>query len=64
VEPEKASAAADPVVQVMDRSQLDKAVDKTRKAMLAAAREMQFLEAARLRDELQELEQLRKEKFG
>ena len=64
VEPEKASAAADPVVQVMDRAQLDKAVDKTRKAMLAAAREMQFLEAARLRDELQELEQLRTEKFG
>jgi excinuclease ABC subunit B len=64
VEPERASAVADPVVQVMDRAQLQKAVEKTRKAMYNAAKELEFLDAARLRVELQDLEQLFAEKYG
>jgi excinuclease ABC subunit B len=48
----------------MDQKQLAKAVENTRKAMFKAAKEMDFLEAARLRDELFELEKLQTEKYG
>jgi excinuclease ABC subunit B len=64
VEPEVLSAVADPIVQTMDQKQLAKAVENTRKAMFKAAKEMDFLEAARLRDELFELEKLQTEKYG
>jgi excinuclease ABC subunit B len=64
VEPETLSAVADPVVQTMDQKQLDKALERTKKAMLKAAKEMDFLEAARLRDEMFDLEKLREAKFG
>ncbi len=53
VEPEeRASIAADPVMQYMNEEQLKKAAEQTEKAMLKAAKEMDFMEAARLRDEL------------
>ena len=64
VEPETPSAVADPVLQVMNRDQLSKSIEKTRKSMLKAAREMDFPEAARLRDEMFELQNMLKEKFG
>jgi len=64
VEPETLSAVADPVVQTMDQKQLDKALERTKKAMLKAAKDMDFLEAARLRDEMFDLEKLREAKFG
>ncbi|MBI1193166.1 MAG: excinuclease ABC subunit UvrB [Bacteroidetes bacterium] len=64
VEPERLSAVADPVVQTMDQKQLDKALEQTKKAMLKAAKDMDFLEAARLRDEMFDLEKLREAKFG
>ena len=64
VEPETPSAVADPVLQVMNRDQLSKSIEKTRKSMLKAAREMDFPEAARLRDEMFELQNILKEKFG
>lgn len=48
--------AADPVVAYMSPPQLEKAIDRTRKGMLEAARKMDFIEAARLRDEMLKLE--------
>ena len=52
VEPEEMSLAADPVVQYMSKDQIQKALDETQKRMLKAAKEMDFMEAARLRDEM------------
>jgi excinuclease ABC subunit B len=56
VEREDLSVAADPVIQYMSKEQLQKAIAQTRKNMEKAAKEMDFMEAARLRDELFELE--------
>lgn len=50
--------AADPVVQYMSKEELQKAINRTRKAMDAAAKEFDFAEAARLRDEMFALEKL------
>ncbi|MDA0729399.1 MAG: excinuclease ABC subunit UvrB [Bacteroidetes bacterium] len=47
---------ADPIVQSMDADQLDRLIGKTRKDMERAAKSMEFMEAARLRDELFALE--------
>lgn len=49
--------AADPVYDYMNATQLAKAVEETRKAMYRAAKDMEFMEAARLRDELSSLEE-------
>ena len=49
--------AADPVVKYMTKEQLQKAIAQTRKQMEKAARELDFMEAARLRDEVLEMEQ-------
>ncbi|MBX7202272.1 MAG: excinuclease ABC subunit UvrB [Bacteroidia bacterium] len=54
--------AADPITQYMNREQLQKAIAQTRKSMDKAAKELDFIEAARLRDELFELEKLLKER--
>jgi len=56
------SVAADPVVQYMTSAQLEKAVNRTRKNMEQAARDLNFIEAARLRDEWFALQKLRDEK--
>jgi len=65
VEPEKsADIAADPVVQYMSVPALEKAIAKTRKAMQEAAKKLEFLEAAQLRDELMKLEELLKKKMS
>ena len=58
VEPEEISMAADPVVQYMDASELKKQIGKIKAAMVRAAKEMNFMEAARLRDEMYVLEKL------
>ena len=50
--------AADPVVQYMSKEELQKAITKTRKAMDAAAKAFDFVEAARLRDEMFALEKM------
>jgi excinuclease ABC subunit B len=55
--------AADPVTRYMNREQLQKTIAQTRKAMEKAAKELDFMEAARLRDELFELEKLLKERM-
>jgi excinuclease ABC subunit B len=55
IENEEVSLAADPVVQYMTKDQLEKAIEKTKKSMEKAAKELDFIEAARLRDEMYEL---------
>lgn len=57
VEPEP-SLVADPVVQYMNRTQLEKAIERTRKQMNEAAKKLDFIEAAQLRDELVRLQDL------
>lgn len=52
VESEEPSIAADPIVQYMSKPQLQKTIDETQKRMLKASKELDFMEAARLRDEL------------
>ncbi len=54
--------AADPVVQYMTTDDLEKSIKKTQKAMESAAKQMEFMEAARLRDELIELKKIFEEK--
>ena len=48
VEPEP-SLVADPVVQYMNRKQLEKAIERTKKQMLEAAKKLDFIEAAQFR---------------
>lgn len=55
VEPEEVRIAADPVVQYMGKTDLQKLVAETQRKMEAAAKDLDFLEAARLRDELLQL---------
>ena len=52
VEPQKVDVAADPVVRYMSREALEKAMDTARKSMEKAASELNFIEAARCRDEM------------
>ena len=58
IEPVKASVAADPVIHYMNKDQLKKTIAATKKSMEKAARELDFIEAARLRDEMYELEKM------
>ncbi|HAE29789.1 MAG TPA: excinuclease ABC subunit B [Flavobacteriales bacterium] len=62
VEPSNIDLAADPVISYMSAEELDKAIVKTRKEMEDAAKELNFLEAGRLRDEMYALERLRETK--
>ncbi len=57
-ESQEVSLVADPVVAYMDKQGLEKMVQKTQKQMEKAAKELDFIEAARLRDELNELKEL------
>lgn len=50
--------AADPVVQYMSTSDMRKNIDKLKQQMMAAAKKMDFLEAARLRDEMIKMQDL------
>ena len=60
--PAGSNIAADPVVQYMSKEQLEKAMKYTRKQMEKAAKELDFMEAARFRDELFGLEKQLKQK--
>ena len=62
IEDEEKSLAADPVVAYLSKDELIKMADRTRKAMEKAARELEFMEAARLRDEYQAFLKLIEEK--
>lgn len=63
VEADVASLAADPIVQYMTKPELKKSIDNTKKEMLAAAKNMDFLLAAKLRDDMFALEKMMEEKF-
>lgn len=57
IEPEERNAiAADPVVKYMSEDQIKKAIVKLQKEMNKVVKELDFIEAARLRDEIIELE--------
>ena len=58
----KADLAADPVVQYMNEEALQKAIDNAKKSMEKAASELDFIEAARFRDEMYAYQELLKEK--
>jgi excinuclease ABC subunit B len=64
VEEETLTLAADPIVQYMSKADLKKSIDNTKKDMLAAAKDMDFLRAAKLRDEMFALEKMMEEKFS
>lgn len=55
VEPEEMRIAADPVMQYMAKPQLEKLIAETQRKMEAAAKDLDFLDAARYRDELLQL---------
>ena len=60
-EPEEAvNLAADPIVGYMTKPQLEKLIDQTRKKMQQAAKNEDYMEAARLRDEMFALQDLLK----
>jgi excinuclease ABC subunit B len=56
------SIAADPVMKVLSVDQIKKSIEQTKKKMEKAARDMEFMEAARLRDEMFGLQKLLEEK--
>jgi excinuclease ABC subunit B len=58
VEDEEATLAADPVVAYLSKEELMKMSDRTRKAMEKAAKELEFMEAAKLRDEYMAIQKL------
>jgi len=58
IEPTDISLVADPVIAHMNQTQLQKAIDKAKKAMYEAAKRLDFLEAAQYRDEVLKLEEL------
>ena len=62
VEDEEKSLAADPVVAYLSKEELVKIADQTRRAMEKAAKELEFMEAARLRDEYLALQKMIAEK--
>ncbi|MCD4698844.1 MAG: excinuclease ABC subunit UvrB [Bacteroidales bacterium] len=52
IENEGIDVAADPVVQYMSKEQIEKAIAKLERQMKAAVKELDFIEAARYRDEI------------
>jgi excinuclease ABC subunit B len=56
--------AADPIVQYMTQQELQKSIEKTKKDMVLAAKEMDFLMAAKLRDEMYALQRIMEERFS
>ena len=63
IEKKVVNIAAEPVIKTMTKKQLLKAIDKTKKMMIEAAKKLEFLEAAQYRDELIKLEELMKTNF-
>lgn len=57
IEEEHLQMVADPVIAYMSKPEIEKMIQKTRSAMQKAAKELDFLEAARLRDEMFQLEE-------
>ncbi len=61
---EPVGAVADPVIQYMTKPQLEKSMERTRKLMQEAAKKLDFMTAARYRDELLKLEDIWKGRWG
>ena len=55
-----ADVATDPVIKYMSAEELQRAITRTRAEMMKAAKRMEFMEAARLRDEVLKMEKLAK----
>ncbi len=64
IEPEASAMVADPVVEYMNKVQLEKAISNARRNMEKAAKDLMFPEAARYRDEMFALHKMMEEKFG
>lgn len=62
IENEEITLAADPVVAFLSKDELQKMADRTRKAMEKAAKDLEFIEAAKLRDEYLAIQKLIEEK--
>lgn len=58
VESNKVNIAADPLIAYMNKDQMQKQIGRVRRDMEKAARDLNFIEAARLRDEMFELEKI------
>lgn len=61
---EEPTIAADPVVSYMSKPELEKLIDRTKKQMERAAKDLDFMEAAKLRDEYFALKKLLEEKHN
>ncbi len=57
-ENETISLAADPVIQYLAKPELEKLLATTKSRMMKAAKDLDFMEAVRLRDEMMELEKM------
>ncbi|MBP7510699.1 MAG: excinuclease ABC subunit UvrB [Bacteroidia bacterium] len=58
IENEELNIAADPILNHLGKDQLNKAIEETKKRMNKAAKDLDFMEAARLRDEMFALQKL------
>lgn len=58
----KSNIAADPVVKYMGKVELEKAIDKAKKQMEKAAKELDFIEAAQFRDEMYAFQEILKKR--
>jgi excinuclease ABC subunit B len=63
-EPLKPNVAADPIIKYMNSDALEKTIDLARKKMEKAAGELNFIEAAQYRDEMNKLKELLELKKG
>jgi excinuclease ABC subunit B len=61
IENEAYDLAADPLIKYMDADAIQKRIAQTKREMEKAAKELDFIDAARLRDEMFALEQLLKD---
>ena len=52
IEPDEPNLAADPLIQYMNRDQLEKTITQTERKMKKAAKDLDFMTAAQYRDEL------------
>ena len=57
IEKEEIDAAADPLLQYLSKEKIQKLISKNRKSMEEAVKALDFLEAARLRDEIKVLQE-------
>lgn len=61
-ESDEVDVAADPVVQYMSAEALEKAIAKLKSQMKKASKNLDFIEAARLRDEMYQYQELLKKR--